>query len=88
MAFLCVCGGYMRVRLKTAEIIVKERPVKFSQRHRTSDMVAIMIPYTEKTLREALKAAGGRWDPTERLWRVRYGSIRENAELVKRIARE
>jgi len=73
------------MRLKTVEIIVDERPVKLSQRHRTSDMVAVMIPYTEKTL---LKAAGGRWDPTERLWRVRYDSIRENAELVKRIARE
>jgi len=35
-----------------------------------------------------LKAAGGRWNPEERLWRVRYGSIRGDAGLVERIVRK
>ena len=53
-----------------------------------SDIVAVMVPYTEIALREALKGAGGRWDPAERLWRVSYGAIRGNAGLVERIVRE
>lgn len=88
---LCVRYRYDEItgeRLKTAEIIVDRKPGKFSPRHRDSDLVAVMVPYTEKALREALKAAGGRWDPEERLWRVRYGSIRRNVALVERIARE
>jgi hypothetical protein len=38
-----------------------------SFRYRDTDIVAVMVPYTEKTLREILKAAGGRWDPDEKL---------------------
>jgi hypothetical protein len=33
------------------------------------------VLYTAKALRERLKAAGGRWSPEEKLWRVRYGKI-------------
>jgi hypothetical protein len=50
--------------------------------------VAVAVPFTQKTLREKLKAAGGRWDPEERLWRVRFGSIRGAAELVERIVKD
>jgi hypothetical protein len=47
-----------------------------------------MVPYPQKALREKLKAAGGRWDPEERLWRVRYVAIRGDVGLVERIVRE
>jgi hypothetical protein len=33
------------------------------------------------------EAAGGRWNPEEKIWRVMFG-IRNDAELVERIMRE
>lgn len=36
---------------------------------------------------DMLKAAGGRWDPEEKLWRVPFGSIHGDAELVERIVK-
>lgn len=34
-----------------------------------------IVNFSEMNLREKLKAAGGRWDPEEKLWLVKYGSI-------------
>ncbi len=76
------------VRLKTAEIIVEEKGGTHSLRHRDDDIVQVAVAYTEKRLREQLKAAGARWDREERLWRVRYGAIKGNADLTERIQRE
>lgn len=90
-ALLCVRYRYDEkrgMRLKTGEIIVEEKPCTASLRYRDTDIVAVMVPYTQKALRERLKVAGGRWDPEEKLWRVRYGSIRGDAGLVERIVRE
>lgn len=90
-SLLCVRYRYddkRGLRLKTAEIIVEARPSSPSFRYRDTDIVAVMVPYTQKALRERLKVAGGRWDPEERLWRVQYGSIRGDAGLVERIVRE
>ena len=64
------------LRLKTAEIIVDAKPGWPAIRFRDTDIVSLMVPYTRKALRERLKAAGGRWVPEERVWRVRFGSIR------------
>jgi hypothetical protein len=90
-SLLCVRYRYDKkrgVRLKTVEIIVEEKPHTPSFRHHDTDIVAVLVPYTAQALREALKAAGGRWYPEERLWRVPYGSIRSHAGLVERIVRE
>jgi hypothetical protein len=90
-ALLCVRYRYdekRQVRLKTVEIIVEERPCKPPTRYRDTDLVAIMVPYTETALRETLKGAGGRWNPEEKLWRVRFGAIRGNADLVERVLKE
>lgn len=76
------------VKLKTVELVVEERPCRPSSRYRDGDIVAVGVRYTEKALREALRAAGGRWYPEERLWRVAYGAIRSNAALVEMIVRE
>jgi hypothetical protein len=78
------CG----LRLKTVEIIVEAKPGTTSFRYRDTDIVAVMVPYTAKALREKLKAAWGRWDPEEKLWRVCFGSTRGEAGLVERIVRE
>jgi len=59
---LCVRYRYdekRQVRMKTVEIIVDERPGTQHLRYREQDIVAVMVPYAEKAIRERLKAAGG-----------------------------
>jgi len=73
--------------LTTAEIIVDRRP-RGAPRYRDADMVAVAVAYTETAIRDKLKAAGGRWNPDEWVWRVSFGAIRGDAELVERIMRE
>lgn len=90
-ALLCVRYRYdviRGVRLKTVEIIVDEKPGKPSVRYRDENIVPVIVAYTEKNLRDRLKAAGGRWDPEEKLWRVRFGSIRGDSDLVGRILKD
>ena len=74
--------------LTTAEIIADRRPGNRNLRYRDTDVVAVAVAYTEKALREKLKAAEGRWDPEERVWRVLFRSIRGDSALVDRIVRE
>jgi hypothetical protein len=68
----------------TAEIIVDRRPRK-KHLFLDTDLVTVAVAYDEKALREKLKAAGGRWDPEEKFWKVRFGSIRRDNALVGRI---
>lgn len=87
-ALLCVRYRYderRQVRMKTVEIVVAEKPLA---RFRDGDMVALVVAFSEKALRERLKAAGGRWDPEKKLWRVAYASIRGDAELEERILQD
>ena len=72
------------VRLKTVEIVVEEKPWKHFIRYRDEDIVPVMVAYTEKDLRNKLKALGGKWDPEAKLWHVPYGSVR-GTELEERI---
>lgn len=71
--------------VKTAEIAVARWRGTQLNRFRDRDLVAVEVSYTEIRLREELKTAGGRWDPEEKLWHVRYGTIKASAELVSRI---
>jgi hypothetical protein len=90
-SLLCVRYRYDEkrgLRLKTVEIVVEAKPGTPFLRYRDTDIVAVMVPFTAKALRERLKAAGGRWDPEGKVWRVTYGSIRHDADLVERIVRE
>jgi hypothetical protein len=76
---LCVRYRYDAIRdmrIKTAEIIVDERPGKGVPRIRETDIVNIQVPFTMKALRERLKGVGAKWDPVQKLWRVRWGLIR------------
>jgi hypothetical protein len=88
---LCVRYRYDEIRhikMKTVEIIVDEKPCKPPLRYRDEDMVAVMVPFSDKDLRDRLKAVHGRWDPEERLWRVLFGSIKGDIELTERILKE
>lgn len=75
------CRG---VRLKTVEIVVEEKPWQPGLRIRDEEIVSVLVNYTEKALRNILKAAGGKWNPDAKLWHVSYGSIR-GTELEERI---
>jgi hypothetical protein len=86
-ALLCVRYRYDEqrgVQLKTVEIVVEEKVVGSAVRYRDDDMVKLIVAFTEKGLRDRLKAAGGRWDPQEKLWLVRYGAVR-GTDLEERI---
>jgi hypothetical protein len=91
---LCVRYRYDEirgVRLKTVEIIVDEKPGKPSLRYRDTDIVAVMVSYTRKDLRDSLKVAGGRWNSVEKLWDTfwfyswQYRAGRENLEGLKQM---
>ena len=89
-ALLCVRYRYDKtrgVRLKTVELVVEERELNPSARFGDKDIVSITVAYSEKLLRENLKAAGARWDPQEKVWHVPYGLIR-GTELEMRIVEE
>lgn len=70
--------------MTTVEIIVDRRS-RTKPLFLDADLVAVAVAYEEKALREKLKAAGGRWDPEEKFWKVRFGSIRRDHALVGRI---
>ncbi len=85
---LCVRYRYdaiRQVRMKTVEIIVDERPCKPPLRYKDQDIVAVMVPFTDKILRDRLKAARGRWNLEERYWQVAFGAIRGDTEVEERI---
>jgi len=89
-SLLCVRYRYDErrgIRLKTVEIVVEERSWKPSLRCRDDDIVPLIVAYTEKALRDRLKAVGGRWDPQEKVWLVPYGSIR-GTDLEERILKD
>ena len=84
---LCVRYRYdeqRRMRVKTVEIIVEERPWQPPFRFRDDDLVPVTVGFEETTLREKLRKARGTWDPQERVWMVRYGKVR-GTELESRI---
>ncbi len=86
-ALLCVRYRYdetRRVRLKTVELIVEERPWEPPFRHRNDDLVPVAVAYGEKELRERLRKLRGTWDPEAKVWHVPYGKIR-GTELEARI---
>ncbi len=71
-SLLCVRYRYdavRGVRMKTVQLVVEAKPGKARLPYRNSDIVSIVVGYAEKTLRERLKAAGGRCSAEEKLRR-------------------
>lgn len=88
-----ICVRYRKdksrgIRLKTVEIIVEKKEWKPALGYRDEDIVPLAVAYSEKAIRDILKAGGGRWDPKEKVWLVPYGAIRGNKELEMRIIDE
>ncbi len=72
------------MRLKTVEIVVEEKPWRPSARLRAGDIVSVAVNFTEKALREKVKALGGKWDQEDKVWHVPFGLIR-GTDLEARI---
>ena len=84
---LCVRYRYdeqRRVRLKTVEIIVEERPWQPPFRFRDEDLAPVTVGFGETTLREKLRKLRATWEPQAKVWLVPYGRIR-GTELETRI---
>lgn len=55
-----------KVRHTTVELLVQSQPIT----PRNVRFVNIRLEPHERTLREVIKTAGGRWDPDTRLWQL------------------
>ena len=89
-ALLCVRYRYdesRKVRLKTVEIVVEERPWEPPFRFRDDDLAPVAVRFDETALREKLRKLRAKWDPEAKVWMVRYGKIR-GTELEARIPAE
>ena len=72
---VCVRYRYDRragLRLTTVELVVERARWKPPRRIPDSALVSVKVEPWERPLQERLKSAGARWDPTLRLWRMRY----------------
>ena len=88
-----------RQRYKTVELIIGEEdwqppaPHPHAQEPRQkapegfrARRVGVRIAYNESELRKQIKAAGGMWDPSERLWFIPEEYVRRLG-LVQRVAK-
>lgn len=74
---VCVRYRYDRergVRVKTVELIEEEMPWTVS-----SAIYLVKIGYEETSLRESIKAAGGRWNTEKKAWVLRGAAVRKLA---------
>ena len=67
--------GALQKRFKTVEVIVDEAPWKPAPAD--DDIVLIAVKWNEKTVQEQVKNAGGRWDKERKIWKLRYGKVKE-----------
>ena len=83
---VCVRYRYDKVkrkRYKTIELIVDEEawidglrmPPRKAPDPTPVGPVLVRIHYREAELRETVKAAGGQWQPQERLWKLPYETV-------------
>jgi hypothetical protein len=63
-----------RRRLKTVEIIEDAVPWE-PPAAAPESLVFVRVAWPEAELRAAVKAAGGRWNPEQRLWQLRYADV-------------
>ncbi len=89
-SLLCVRYRYdenRRVRLKTVEIIVEEKPWQPAFNFKDNDIAPITVAFEETELRAKLHKLGAKWDPIAKVWLVPYRLIR-GTELETRIPEE
>ena len=65
-----------RQRLKTVELVVERTAwTPPASRYPLDSLVPLRIEAADLHKRTMAKAAGGRWNPDQHLWFVRYGNI-------------
>ena len=87
-ALVCVRYRYDEqkgLRYKTIELIVESKPwTAPAPQFADTDLVPVYIGFADTTSREIAKTAKGRWDPDQKLWLIKYGSIK-GTDLEKHI---
>jgi hypothetical protein len=76
-------------RLKTVELVIektdwKPHLARLAPEAQVPVPVPVRGPASDLALRAMIKAAGGRWNPDERLWFVRYSNL-EGTPLERHI---
>jgi hypothetical protein len=61
-----------RMRYKTVELIVDAKPYVPENSEKYFADVSVRIEYHEEDLRNRAKALGARWDPQQKIWRMRF----------------
>jgi hypothetical protein len=77
-----VCARYRydettKERWKTVELIIEKSawaPPK--PRWQVDTLVALQVAVQERTVRQQVKAAGGKWNPKDIVWELPYGQVR------------
>ena len=63
-------------RVKTVEIILEETAWKPEpQKRKRPVVVDVRIDVTERDLQRAVKAAGGKWNATKKVWKISYRDV-------------
>ena len=75
-------------RYKTIELIVSEGPWQPPDAYRPDDLVWVQIYFREGHLQTRARAVGGRWDPSLKLWRLRYCAVKALGLVDRIVARE
>lgn len=72
---VCVRYRYdreQRKRVKTVELIIDESDWKPPDSIPDSAVVGIRVDIDEKKIQKRIKTIGGKWDPEDRLWNIRF----------------
>ena len=64
-------------RYTTVELIVEDEPWTLSARIPGNAVVGVQIGLKETALQRAVKQAGGKWNPQQQVWELRYDRVKE-----------
>ncbi len=76
-----------RKRYKTVELIIEETAWTPKRQPRANEIVGIRVEVKEKELQNQIKREGGKWNPSDRVWEMRYDRAL-NLGLKPRIIRK
>ncbi len=63
-------------KITTVEIIVDERPWRPDpQRMHPNTRLSLCVGYDEVNVRNTVKAAGGKWDARQKVWKLAYKQV-------------
>lgn len=78
---ICVRYRYddeQQTMFKTIEIVVDRKPWQpQTKKNLHAQMMSLRIAYNETEARKQVKAAGGKWDPTQQVWLLCYEKVIE-----------